>query len=61
VRDAIIADLADEQSVKGYLNPQPMPPAERAFARITWAQQNMVWSHWASLDRVNLRSLAYIR
>ncbi|MGH2587358.1 MAG: hypothetical protein ACRDJE_20780 [Dehalococcoidia bacterium] len=61
VRSAIIADLEEEQSVKGYLNPQPMPPADKIFAVSNWANQAQVWGSWSSLGRPNLYRLAYIR
>lgn len=59
VRGAIIADLEDENSVTGYLNPCPMPPAprERAILMGTLAQQSQIWANWSTLPRANLVSL----
>ena len=57
VRGAIIADLEEEHDIKGYLNPQPLPPGDKRFTLGLWAQQNQTWSRWTFLRRAHLRRL----
>jgi hypothetical protein len=69
VRAAIIADLDDEQSVKGhlystgqnYINPQPLPPSPALFSSRAFRSNPALWTNWYSLDRRNLNNLALRR
>jgi hypothetical protein len=64
VRAAIIADLDDEESVKGhifstgqnYINPQPLPPSPAAGYL-----KSPVFNNWLKYDRIHLRNLAFVR
>jgi hypothetical protein len=58
VRGAIVADIKEEQSVTGYLNPQPLPPGPSdRFAISSWARQVQLWNNWNTLSRVTLNNL----
>jgi hypothetical protein len=59
VRNAIIADLSEEDAVHGYLNPQPQPPSPqlRSLGSVRFTEQLFAPQVWHSLMLTNLRGL----
>lgn len=62
VRAALEADLAADPEVKGFLNPQPLPPfhdTERSsrFARVDWG---VLANRWSSFDFAQTRGIIIV-
>lgn len=62
VRTALEADLTADPEVKGFLNPQPLPPfhdtgGSSRFAQVDWG---VLASRWSSFDFVQTRAIIVV-
>jgi hypothetical protein len=60
VKAALLADLGADAEVKGYLNPQPLPPKEAFSQDIRPHNWGMLVNRWSSMEFLQTRGIIIV-